>query len=531
MRQSHDVGDRVETTDGDRGIVRWVGAVANKDGVWLGVEWDDPLRGKHDGAHDGVRYFACKNARAGAHGASFVRPHKVRASRTFVEAFWDKYSRSPRNEREEDDMYIHTVRGHRVRVELCETTADAMDCGDGGVKRRLREMKRAYVDDARVATVGPPGEAGECAGALEVLGLAGSLLSSWNEVLRLAEEFPRLEALDLTGMRPTSWSWDETNSTKRGGFERLKVLVLNDTNITWQEMCSLSVYLPELRELYLNLNGIETFRRKGKDSPFPKLHTLSLDGNAVKDWSEVEELGRSLPNLQKLHLSQNALREIERSTSSVFPTLKSLLVGDNALSDWRSVDALDAFPELVEARLSGNPLAESASARHEIIARVARLAVLNGSMVTVAERKDSEIRYLRRVLQQLKDVALDTSARNVVSDTNPRVDALVNTHGDLVTHATRAPGVATLASASIELNLRLESSQHSMRKKLPRSTTIGKLKLLCAKLFKISVADTTLVLIPHAADSAEPTRLSPDEEPLARFDPSDGDIVAIHTSA
>jgi hypothetical protein len=39
------------------------------------------------------------------------------------------------------------------------------------------------------------------------------------------------------------------------------------------------------------------------------------------------------------------------------------------------------------------------------------------------------------------------------------------------------------------------------------------------------------VLIPHAADSAEPTRLSPDEEPLARFDPSDGDIVAIHTSA
>ena len=75
-------------------------------------------------------------------------------------------------------------------------------------------------------------------------------------MLRLAEEFPRLEALDLTGMRPTSWSWDETDSTKRGGFERLKVLVLNDTNITWQEMCSLSVYLPELRELYLNLNGI-----------------------------------------------------------------------------------------------------------------------------------------------------------------------------------------------------------------------------------------------------------------------------------
>lgn len=529
MHQTHDVGDRIETTDGDRGVVRWVGAVANKDGVWLGVEWDDALRGKHDGAHDGVRYFSCKSPLAGARGASFVRPHKVRASRSFLEAFWDKYSRAPSHAREEDDMYIHTVRGHRVRVELCETSADTMDCGDEGVKRRLREMKRAYVDDARVATVGPPGEAGECAGGLEVLGLAGSLLTSWSEVLRLAEEFPRLEALDLSGMRPTQWTVDEADSATRSGFERLKVLVLNDTNITWQEACSLSAYLPELRELYLNSNGIETFHLTSEYSPFPKLHTLSLDGNAVKDWSEVAEVGRALPNLQKLHLCQNQLREIERKNVSMFPMLKSLLVGDNALSDWRSVDTLDAFPELVEARLSGNPLAENASARHEIIARVARLTMLNGSMVTAAERKDSEIRYLRRVLQQIKDVALDATARDTVTGANPRVDALVGTHGDLVTHAPRAPGVATLSSASVELTLRLESSQQTMRKKLPRSTVVGKLKLLCAKLFKIPVADVTLALVKVTDPSAEPTNLSPDAEPLSRFDPSDGDTVAIRT--
>jgi len=28
-------------------------------GVWLGVEWDDPSRGKHSGDHDGVHYFTC----------------------------------------------------------------------------------------------------------------------------------------------------------------------------------------------------------------------------------------------------------------------------------------------------------------------------------------------------------------------------------------------------------------------------------------------------------------------------------------
>lgn len=29
-------------------------------GLWLGVEWDNPDRGKHDGSHEGVQYFTCR---------------------------------------------------------------------------------------------------------------------------------------------------------------------------------------------------------------------------------------------------------------------------------------------------------------------------------------------------------------------------------------------------------------------------------------------------------------------------------------
>lgn len=43
-----------------RGTVRYVGEVPSTRGIWLGVEWDDAGRGKHDGTHDGVRYFACR---------------------------------------------------------------------------------------------------------------------------------------------------------------------------------------------------------------------------------------------------------------------------------------------------------------------------------------------------------------------------------------------------------------------------------------------------------------------------------------
>jgi tubulin-specific chaperone E len=39
--------------------VRYVGEVQGTQGEWLGVEWDDPSRGKHSGEHGGIRYFQC----------------------------------------------------------------------------------------------------------------------------------------------------------------------------------------------------------------------------------------------------------------------------------------------------------------------------------------------------------------------------------------------------------------------------------------------------------------------------------------
>lgn len=42
------------------GTVRFIGNVHNTTGVWLGIEWDDPDRGKHDGVKGGKRYFTCR---------------------------------------------------------------------------------------------------------------------------------------------------------------------------------------------------------------------------------------------------------------------------------------------------------------------------------------------------------------------------------------------------------------------------------------------------------------------------------------
>lgn len=55
------VGSRVQDCrTEDRGIVLFVGEVDGSSGVWVGVDWDNPSRGKHDGCHNGKSYFTAR---------------------------------------------------------------------------------------------------------------------------------------------------------------------------------------------------------------------------------------------------------------------------------------------------------------------------------------------------------------------------------------------------------------------------------------------------------------------------------------
>ena len=62
MTTSFYIGQRV-SYGGDLCTIRYIGEVKGVKGEWLGVEWDDPSRGKHSGEVDGVRYFTCMACR------------------------------------------------------------------------------------------------------------------------------------------------------------------------------------------------------------------------------------------------------------------------------------------------------------------------------------------------------------------------------------------------------------------------------------------------------------------------------------
>uniref|UniRef100_A0A8D2JJU8 Tubulin-specific chaperone E n=1 Tax=Sciurus vulgaris TaxID=55149 RepID=A0A8D2JJU8_SCIVU len=80
------IGRRVEL-NGEHGTVRFSGIVPPVAGLWLGVEWDNPERGKHDGSHEGTVYFKCRHPT----GGSFIRPNKVNFGVDFLTAVKNRY--------------------------------------------------------------------------------------------------------------------------------------------------------------------------------------------------------------------------------------------------------------------------------------------------------------------------------------------------------------------------------------------------------------------------------------------------------
>ena len=51
-----EIGCRVDVS-WHKGVIKYIGQVDGYKGEWLGIDWDDTTRGKHDGTVNGIQYF------------------------------------------------------------------------------------------------------------------------------------------------------------------------------------------------------------------------------------------------------------------------------------------------------------------------------------------------------------------------------------------------------------------------------------------------------------------------------------------
>ncbi|KAK5623409.1 hypothetical protein CRENBAI_014856 [Crenichthys baileyi] len=276
------VGKRVSCA-GERATVRYVGHVPPYEGLWLGVEWDNPERGKHDGSHEGMQYFTCRNPK----GGSFVRPVKVSFGVDFLTAFYMTYQFNTEKVLSEE-ISISSKRVEWFAVQ----------------ERRFESLPSIVLNHCEVNGPGAAGEIRKTAPNVQWLDLSGSLVSTWEDVAAITEQLENLEGLQLSVNRIslTSDPW-----AHRRAFSNLKVLALNRCDFTWLQILECAPMWPQLEDLSVQNNNITELQRP--EGVLETLKCLNLSCNPLMQES-VCRLS-TLPRLEQLDLSSTRLSFIQ----------------------------------------------------------------------------------------------------------------------------------------------------------------------------------------------------------------------------
>ncbi|SOV02577.1 related to PAC2 - microtubule effector required for tubulin heterodimer formation [Ustilago sp. UG-2017a] len=429
-----------------RGTICYRGAVPPSSGEWLGVEWDDPARGKHDGiSADGTRYFHVRVAGSG----SFIRPtaSKLSSGCCFLEALRNKYlPPSTAVEVKQTDQQQYS----RKNIADIEIEAPNLDRIAKKAARldRLKEVglggwQHSSIPDVDVDAVHDGGyevarafgaakefEEGSIRGTcpnIRWLDLSRSLLPEWEEVSLIAGELEHLRTLWLHFNRlqsppePIPETWQQ----RLGHIQDLR---LDGTLMQWEEVLRLAPALASLKHLSLGSNEIKALHLAKASSPvqgvvLPSLTSLSLEDNLITFWPDLVAALSRLPALQSLNLNHNQLADIPGAppSASKLQALTELHIRDNHLESWPSLknisswlshsQGLDALhistlqdeeslrdeerTSIDEARttkqvgLIGNY--EYRDFRAIAIARLPTLKVLDKTEITAKERKDAEL--------------------------------------------------------------------------------------------------------------------------------------------
>lgn len=441
-----------------RATVRYVGEVEGQSGRWIGLEWDDWQRGKHDGVYGGKRYFQCRRLKGGGTKKKETRGSLVREETLWRQqvdlgmdlevALWERY------QRKSGEGCVEVAGFEEAEEKLgCDGLLLQASCSGMNVSRLSRvsrEMQR-FLEN------------------VSELDVSNTLVYRWEDVYDVVVSLENLRVLNLShnAMEPVP------AARVAHPVPHLEVLVLNHCGIVDSYECLrkyLSIVYPNLKELYLFGNSIsmvpveeeddgpavgggregdddETSRGEALALAWPQLHTLDLGGNGVSSWRCIARYCGSITSLRNLYLEDNEIAHVdEEDCKGCFCTLTHLNLGGNRLVSWKSVQVLGTLKSLRELRISHNPIwnQQEEISRIIAIARLDAISWLNGSAFTAGERRDCELAFLR----ELDRYAIDRDAL-----LEERIKNLEHTYGITRQNKQEARGLASLSSGMIELHI------------------------------------------------------------------------------
>ncbi|EIN07095.1 RNI-like protein [Punctularia strigosozonata HHB-11173 SS5] len=496
------VGSRFNL-NGQLGTIRYIGPVDGTRREWLGVEWDDPLRGKHDGTKGGKRYFSCLHPGAG----SFIRDTSaINWGFSFLTALRSKYVEDLHGSSEEwvtlgsskGAIEVEVVGLDRIRSNLAQ----------------LERLRNASLDGENVAVADAPGLISRASPSLRRLDLSKNLLPDWDTVASITVELANLEHLSLNNNR---FGALKLSGAIVSAFVNLRELQLNATAINWDDLklVTSGSVMPKLRTLEAGYNHIGSLQSKEQahDVKPAVFEVLNLDTNALDDWLDIVAGVTRCPAVTRLILTSNKLGNIpSQDTTDVHLRLsgiKHISLVSNRLTSWASIDALASWcPELESLSVAANPfLDDTFLGRHSrqlIVAKIPSLRTLDASQVTDRERNDCELFYLSLIAQQ------GPTADEARQREHPQWERLCKKHGRPDNATPRKNTGEKLSSRLIEVHLVLATSSDPSFAEAPPTATIRVLPSMSIRAFSAKVQKSF-------KGSAQPAPRRPSEFKKVRF--------------
>ncbi|KAI8985852.1 hypothetical protein BDB01DRAFT_786539 [Pilobolus umbonatus] len=485
-------GSRIQI-DSYRATIKYIGPILGTKGEWLGIEWDDPTRGKHNGVHQGTQYFECRFPTSG----SFIRfqPDKVKTGVTFLSAFRDKYFDDEMDKTDDNEDYSKTSWDGKKQV-MVETY------GFNKIQRNQRKLNTLTVvglAEQYISSAGYPDEISNEHLIIEDLDLSRNLLSDWNTISTIIAQLPHLRIIRLNHLRIGA------HPLKGLCFTHISTMALNQSLITWEDIEALTPSLPQLKDLQLGGNGITKLSSITLDN----LECLNLEMNDISDWKEVGKL-RSLPKLRTLYLNDNKLTSVQSPpTNDSFMNLQYLRIENNQVDSLSSIDALNHYPKLTKLRCRDNPVFKDMKKEvqsAQVLGRIKNITILNGISISPKERVDLERYYLANCTKEGK-------THQEIASKNPRYPELCKEHGEPNLQVNSKETSAALKDRLITITITIRNNINAddllkikLRQQLPPpedkvtkrilpTMTIRNVKHLIQRLLKIPANKQQLYLI------------------------------------
>uniref|UniRef100_A0A8C7YZY6 Tubulin-specific chaperone E n=1 Tax=Oryzias sinensis TaxID=183150 RepID=A0A8C7YZY6_9TELE len=510
------VGRRV-SCDGERATLRYVGPVPPTSGLWLGVEWDNPERGKHDGSHNGVQYFTCSHPT----GGSFVRPAKVTFGVDFLTA---------------DSVYLLLLNGLAQTDFVMNVWSCVFIMFWAFFVFSFQKLQSVVLSGFEV---NGPGAAGEIRTTLYNvcwLDLSGTLLSRWEDVAAITEQLDKLEGLQLHRNRLTLPSEPSVHSQ---AFCNLKTLALNQCQLTWPQILKCATMWPQLEELILEANDITELQRP--EGVLQSLKSLNLANNPL-----VEDTLLSISALNRyIHHDGAYLSAITHiylldifsvgEKTVMFPALTSLNLNNNNITEWFVVDELAKLSSLVRFSCQGNRLLSKDgnpnTARQMVIAKLEQLVFLNNCTIISDERRGAELDYIKMFGEEWLKAGGPGQPNADFIKQHPCYQKLIDKYGAPDESELKKPQPFALKNQLIKITFLFpnDPDRKPIEKKLPASMDVQKVKGLLHRMLKVPAADLKLSYKTSKKAGVE-FDIDNDQKTLQFFSVEDGDRVLVRWS-